>query len=162
MFLAAVDTTVISTLLAPISNSFSSFASISWVASAYLIANAALQPLFGRLTDIYGRGPGLVICHILFGAGTLMCGLAKNEYTMIAGRVIAGAGGGGMTTISSIVASDLVPLRKRGIVQGGGNISYGAGAALGGVFGGFIHDMIGWRWAFLIQVREFSSINNQD
>lgn len=91
-----------------------------------------------------------------------MCGLAKNEYTMIAGRVIAGAGGGGMTTISSIVASDLVPLRKRGIVQGGGNISYGAGAALGGVFGGFIHDRIGWRWAFLIQVREFSSINNQD
>lgn len=86
-----------------------------------------------------------------------MCGLAKNEYTMIVGRVIAGAGGGGMTTISSIVASDLVPLRKRGIVQGGGNLSYGAGAALGGVFGGFIHDRIGWRWAFLVQVRELSS-----
>ncbi|KAI5852836.1 major facilitator superfamily domain-containing protein [Morchella snyderi] len=152
VFLAAVDTTVISTLLAPISSSFSSFASISWVASAYLISNAALQPLFGRLTDIYGRRSGLVICNILFAAGTLMCGLAKNEYTMIAGRVIAGAGGGGMTTISSIVATDLVPLRKRGIVQGGGNLSYGAGAALGGVFGGFIHDCIGWRWAFLIQV----------
>lgn len=90
-----------------------------------------------------------------------MCGLAKTEYIMIAGRVIAGAGGGGMTTISSIVASDLVPLRKRGIVQGGGNLSYGAGAALGGVFGGFIHDRIGWRWAFLIQVHEPSSMDHR-
>lgn len=90
-----------------------------------------------------------------------MCGIAKNEYTMIVGRVIAGAGGGGMTTISSIVASDLVPLRKRGIVQGGGNLSYGVGAALGGVFGGFIHDRIGWRWAFLIQVCEPLSMERE-
>ncbi|RPA96842.1 MFS general substrate transporter [Choiromyces venosus 120613-1] len=152
VFLGAVDTTVITTLLAPVSSSFSSFNSISWIATGYLIANAALQPLFGKLTDIYGRQYVLVLCNVLFGAGTLMCGLAKNQYTMIMGRVIAGAGGGGLMTISSIIATDLVPLRKRGVVQGGGNIAYGAGAALGGVYGGFVHDWIGWRWAFLLQI----------
>ncbi|CUS08350.1 unnamed protein product [Tuber aestivum] len=152
VFLGAVDTTVITTLLAPISTSFSSFNSISWIATGYLIANAALQPLFGKLTDIYGRKSVLVLCNVLFGVGTLMCGLAKDQYTMIIGRVIAGAGGGGLMTICSIIATDLVPLRRRGVAQGGGNIAYGAGAALGGVYGGFIHGWIGWRWAFLLQI----------
>lgn len=152
VFLGALDTTVISTLLAPISNSFSSFTSISWIATGYLIANAALQPLFGRLTDIYGRRSLLVLCNVLFGVGNLMCGLATNQYAMVAGRVVQGAGGGGLMTISSIVATDLVPLRQRGILQGMGNIAYGSGAALGGVYGGYVSDKIGWRWAFLIQI----------
>lgn len=81
-----------------------------------------------------------------------MCGLATSEGFMIVGRVIAGAGGGGLFSISSIVGTDLVPLRKRGIVQGGGNIAFGVGASLGGLFGGVVNDHIGWRWAFLIQV----------
>ncbi|KAL7266748.1 hypothetical protein RUND412_010687 [Rhizina undulata] len=152
VFLAALDTTVITTLLAPISSTFSSFSSISWVATGYLIANSALQPLFGRLTDIYGRQAGLLFCNVSFALGTLMCGFAQNEFVMIAGRVIAGAGGGGLTAISSIVCTDLVPLRKRGVFQGCGNIAYGMGAALGGLFGGLLQDSIGWRWAFYIQV----------
>ncbi len=93
------------------------------------------------------------MCNGLFGIGTLLCGLSTNQYMMISGRVIAGAGGGGLNAISSIVATDLVPLRRRGVVQGGGNIAYGTGAALGGLFGGAILDRFGsWRWAFLIQV----------
>jgi MFS family permease len=71
---------------------------------------------------------------------------------MIAGRVVAGMGGGGLMAISTFVASDLVPLRKRGIVQGIGNLSYGVGAGLGGVFGGYVNDAWGWRYAFLAQV----------
>jgi MFS family permease len=83
-----------------------------------LIAQAALQPLFGKLTDIYGRRQGLLFSNSLFFIGTALCGLARNEYVMIIGRIVAGAGGGGLFAISSIVATDLVPLRKRGIVQG--------------------------------------------
>lgn len=71
---------------------------------------------------------------------------------MIAGRIVSGIGGGGLTAISTFVTSDLVPLRKRGVWQGIGNICYGAGSGLGGVFGGLINDSFGWRWAFLIQV----------
>ena len=71
---------------------------------------------------------------------------------MILGRVVAGSGGGCLNTISTFIGSDLIPLRKRGVWQGFGNIVFGSGMGLGGVFGGFIHDRIGWRYAFYIQV----------
>ncbi|KAF8534609.1 major facilitator superfamily domain-containing protein [Trichophaea hybrida] len=152
VFLAALDGTVISTLLAPISSEFDSFSSLSWITTAYLIAQAAVQPLFGKLTDIYGRRQGLLFSNSLFFLGTALCGLARNEYVMIVGRIVAGAGGGGLFAVSSIVATDLVPLRKRGIAQGGGNIAFGSGAALGSLWGGLSADMIGWRWAFFLQL----------
>ena len=151
-FLAALDSTVVATLSAPISASFHSFSLLSWLASAYFIANAAIQPISGRLTDIFFRRTGLIFSNIFFAVGNLICGLATTEAVMIFGRIIAGAGGGGLTAVSTFVASDLVPLRRRGVWQGFGNISYGVGAALGGVFGGWINDTLGWRVAFLIQV----------
>ncbi|KAL8655143.1 MAG: hypothetical protein Q9226_003167 [Calogaya cf. arnoldii] len=151
-FLAALDSTIIATLSAPISASFHSLSLLSWLASAYLIANAALQPLSGRLTDILGRRAGLLFSNVFFAAGNLICGLAQDEWTMILGRVVAGMGGGGLTAISTFVGSDLVPLRKRGLWQGIGNIFYGIGAGLGGVFGGWINDVWGWRVAFLVPV----------
>ena len=89
---------------------------------------------------------------MFFALGNLICGLAKTEGTIILGRVVAGIGGGGLTAISTFVTSDLVPLRKRGVWQGVGNICYGAGSGLGGVFGGWINDTLGWRWAFLLQI----------
>ncbi|KAL8742587.1 MAG: hypothetical protein Q9190_004957 [Brigantiaea leucoxantha] len=151
-FIAAIDSTLIATLSSPISNSFNSLSLLSWLASSYFIANAALQPLSGRLTDILSRRTGLIYSNIFFAAGNLICGLAKTEIIMIFGRFIAGMGGGGMFAISTFVGSDLVPLRRRGVWQGFGNISYGVGAALGGVFGGWINDVWNWRIAFLVQV----------
>jgi MFS family permease len=152
VFFGALDGTIIATLSVPISTSFKSLSLISWLASAYLIANAACQPLSGRLTDIFSRRTGLVVSNILFAAGNLICGLARSEWIMIGGRVVAGMGGGGLMAISTFVGSDLVPLRKRGVVQGIGNICFGTGAGLGGIFGGWINDVWGWRNAFLIQV----------
>ncbi|THV54270.1 hypothetical protein BGAL_0030g00020 [Botrytis galanthina] len=152
VFLGALDSTIIATLSASISTSFNSLSLLSWLASAYLIANAACQPLSGRLTDIFSRRTGLIVSNVLFAAGNLICGLAKNEWVMIFGRVVAGCGGGGLMAISTFVGSDLVPLRKRGVVQGIGNICYGTGAGLGGIFGGWVNDTWGWRMAFLAQV----------
>lgn len=94
----------------------------------------------------------MLVSNILFGAGNLICGVAKEPWVMIFGRVIAGMGGGGLMAISTFLASDLVPLRKRGLVQGLGNLCYGTGAGLGGVFGGWVNDVWGWRMAFLAQV----------
>ena len=125
---------------------------ISWLASAYFIANAALQPLSGKLTDIFGRRAGLIFSNLLFAAGNLICGLATKSWVVIVGRVISGCGGGGLTTIYTFVASDLIPLRKRALWQGYSNICYGVGAGLGGIFGGWVNDVWGWRWAFLAQV----------
>ncbi|KAH9204514.1 putative MFS multidrug transporter [Leptodontidium sp. 2 PMI_412] len=151
-FMAALDSTIIATLVPPISTSFSSFTALSWLASAYLIANAACQPLSGRLTDIFSRRSGLLFSNIFFGIGTLICGLSTSAGMIIAGRVIAGMGGGGLTAISTFVASDLIPLRRRGLWQGIGNIFWGLGSGIGGIFGGWVNDVWGWRWAFLIQV----------
>lgn len=154
VFLGAIDSTIIATLSAAISSEFKSLSLLSWLATAYLIANAACQPISGRLTDIFGRGPGLVFSNVFFAVGNLICGLAQNDATMITGRVIAGIGGGGLMSISTFLCSDLVPLRERGVVQGFGNICFGTGAMLGGVFGGFVNDNFagGWRLAFLVQV----------
>ncbi|MCJ1224315.1 hypothetical protein MMC12_000960 [Toensbergia leucococca] len=152
VFLGALDTTIIATLSAPISTSFNSLNLLAWVASAYIIATAACQPLSGKLTDIYGRCTGLVISNLLFAAGNLICGLAATKGVMITGRVISGLGGGGLMAISNFVASDLVPLRRRGLIQGLSNTAFGIGSGLGGLFGGWTNDVWGWRVAFLAQV----------
>ncbi len=149
---AALDSTIVATLSGPITAEFKSGTLFSWIASGYIIANAACQPLSGKLTDIYGRRAGLVFATTFFAAGTLICGLATEGWVIIVGRVVAGMGGGCINTISTFVGSDLVPLRKRGVWQGMSNIVFGTGMGLGGVFGGAIHDHIGWRWAFYIQV----------
>ena len=117
-----------------------------------MVSNAACQPLSGKLTDIFGRRTGLVVCNIFFAVGNLICGLATDKWVMVFGRIVAGMGGGGLTAISTFLASDLVPLRKRGLWQGIGNICFGLGSGLGGVFGGWMNDTWGWRWAFLLQV----------
>jgi MFS family permease len=154
VFLGAADTTVIATLSAQISSEFSSLSLLSWLATAYLIANAASQPISGRLTDIFGRGPGLAFSNVAFAAGNLICGLATSQKAMVIGRVIAGIGGGGLMSIPTFLGSDLVPLRKRGLVGGVANLWYGSGAMVGAVFGGVLNDYTSWGWrlAFLIQV----------
>ena len=151
-FFAAIDITLIATLTGPISESFGSGSLISWLASAYFIANGALQPLAGKLTDITSRRAGLLVSNVVFGAGNLICGLATQTWSIILGRAVAGAGGGGLLVLSQFVTSDLVPLRRRGMWSGFSNICYGVGAALGGVAGGWINDHWGWRWAFLAQL----------
>lgn len=87
-----------------------------------------------------------------FTVGTLICGIAPSMKVLLMGRFIAGIGGGGMMSVSSIVASDVVPLRQRALFQGLANLFFGLGSGIGGPLGGFISDSIGWRMAFLIQI----------
>ena len=152
IILAALDGTMVATLTASISASYNSLTLLAWLASAYYIANSVLQPLAGKLTDIYGRRAGLVLCNVLFCAGNLICGLARSELVIILGRVVAGLGGGGLNAIPLFIANDLVPLRRRGVWQGFNNICFGVGSGLGGIYGGWLNDTIGWRAAFLILV----------
>lgn len=146
------DMTIVSTLSVPISSYFNSLSLLSWVASSYLVSTSACQPLLGKLTDIFSRRTGLIYSNVLFGLGNLLSGIATQPWMIILGRVVAGMGGGGLNAISTFIMSDLVPLRRRGVWQGMGNICFGVGAAGGGLFGGWINDTWGWRWAFLVQV----------
>ena len=88
----------------------------------------------------------------MFAAGNLICALARKEWVIIVGRIFAGCGGGCLTAISTFVGSDLVPLRRRGVWQGIGNVMYGFGAGVGAILGGWINDVWGWRGAFMILV----------
>ncbi|ODQ53228.1 putative MFS multidrug transporter [Saitoella complicata NRRL Y-17804] len=151
-FLASLDGTIIAAILPKIGSEFQSFNIISFVATAYLVSTAAFQPLCGKLSDIFGRRECLVFAEVVFGIGCLGCGLSRNVGELVAARAIAGVGGGWLTALSTIISSDLIPARDRGMWQGIANIVFGVGAASGAPLGGFLADRMNWRWSFLIQV----------
>lgn len=152
VFVASMDGTVTATLISSISSSFNASEQAQWLGSAYLLSVACFTPLYGRLADIVGRKTCMFIALTFFTTGTLLCGVSSSMNMLIAARAIAGMGGGGLTTTTSIVLSDLVPLKNRGLLQGLTNIVFGLGAGLGGPIGGWMNDTLGWRRAFLIQI----------
>ncbi|MCJ1432600.1 hypothetical protein MMC27_001957 [Xylographa pallens] len=151
VLLVALDDTMLATISGPISASYNSFSKLSWIQTTFPIGASISQPLSGHLTDIYGRRKGLIVCYGLFAMGTLLCGLAPNLAVFLLGRIIEGLGGGAIVSITAFVETDLMPMRKRALIEGMGNIAYGVTLALGGVYGGAINETIGWKWAFLIQ-----------
>lgn len=121
VFLIAADQTIIATCLGKIGSDLSALNLTSWIATSYLLSLASFQPLYGRLSDIFGRKSCLLFSYGAFGIGCLLCGVAQNIYQLIAFRALQGIGGG-MTTIVSVVLSDVVPLKDRGLVSSAFNI----------------------------------------
>ncbi|RDB17436.1 Vacuolar membrane amino acid uptake transporter fnx2 [Hypsizygus marmoreus] len=152
IFLAAMDGTIVVSSYAAIGSELNQLQNTSWIATAYMLTMTSFQPLYGKLSDIFGRKACLLFAYTTFAIGCLLCGLSRDMTELIAARAFAGIGGGGMTTIVSIILSDVVPLRSRGTWQGILNIIFATGSAAGAPLGGFLSDSIGWRWAFLIQV----------
>ncbi|KAJ1027849.1 hypothetical protein NDA13_003302 [Ustilago tritici] len=152
VFVASMDGTVTATLISSISSSFNASEQEQWLGSAYLLSVACFTPLYGRMTDIIGRKNCMFTALTFFTTGTVLCGLSTSMNMLIFARALAGMGGGGLTTTTSIVLSDLVPLKNRGLLQGLTNIIFGLGSGLGGPIGGWMNDTLGWRRAFLIQI----------
>lgn len=148
VFLAAADQTIIVSTYGIIGTDLNALNNTSWIATAYFLTLTSFQPLYGKLSDIFGRKSCLLFAYLVFGLGCLFCGLARNMNELIAARAFAGIGGGGMTTVVSILLSDVITLRERGKWQGYINIIYAAGAAAGAPLGGIFADQIGWRWTF--------------
>ena len=151
VFLSAADQTIIVSSYARIGSDLQALNLTSWIATAYFLTLTSFQPLYGKLSDIFGRKPCLLWAYGIFGLGSLFCGLARDINQLIAARIFQGIGGGGMTTVVSILMSDIVPLKDRGVWQGLINITFAAGAAIGAPLGGILSDSIGWRWAFIGQ-----------
>lgn len=149
LLLVTLDVTLTSTISAAISSDFDTLSLVSWLGSAYLVSMTIVQSLSGSLTDRFGRRSGFFVGLLLFGSGNLLCGLAPNASVLIIARAIAGAGGGAVNSVTTFVISDLVPLRRRPFWQGLGNVAWAVGMGLGGVTGGIINDLAGWRWSFL-------------
>lgn len=152
VFLGALDATIVATLIAPIGSYFQQSHKSTYMGTSYLLSVCCFTPLYGRLSDIIGRKAAMLLALTLFTIGTLMCGLSTSLDMLIASQAIAGMGGGGIMTVSNIALTDLVPIRQRGLYQGLANVVFGAGAGLGGPLGGWINQVIGWRWAFLFQI----------
>lgn len=152
VFLAAVDSTMVATLLGKMASDLDAQEHISWVATSYLLSCAAFQPLFGKISDVFGRKPVILFSSICFSVGCLLCGISKDLTLLVVGRMITGIGGGGFFSLATIAVSDLVAKRERGLYQGYVNIFFHAGSASGGIVGGMIDSWLGWKWAFLIQV----------
>ncbi|KAL9018750.1 MAG: hypothetical protein Q9185_003980 [Variospora sp. 1 TL-2023] len=151
IFLSAADQTLIVTMYGKIGSDLEALNKTSWVSTAYFLTLTSFQPLYGKLSDIFGRKSALLFGYAIFGIGCLLCGLARNMNELIAARAFSGIGGGGMTTVVSIMMSDIVPLRERGTWQGIINVIYAAGAGCGAPLGGVLADLFSWRWAFLAQ-----------
>ncbi|KAG2369982.1 vacuolar amino acid permease [Suillus spraguei] len=151
VFLGSLDGTIVATLLSPIGSYFNKSEQSSYLGTSYLLSVCCFTPLYGRLSDILGRKGAMLLGLTLFGSGTIACGFAPSMEALIIARAVAGMGGGGVMTVSSIAISDLVPLKQRGLYQGMTNILFGLGAGLGGPLGGWVNDTLGWQAAFLLQ-----------
>ncbi|PYI28655.1 MFS general substrate transporter [Aspergillus indologenus CBS 114.80] len=151
IFLSAADQTIIMASYGQIGSDLKALNLTNWIATSYFLTLTSFQPLYGKLSDIFGRKTCLLFAYAIFGIGCLFCGLAQDINQLIAARVFQGVGGGGMTTVVSILMSDIVPLRERGVWQGIINMIYATGAGVGAPLGGILADYIGWRWAFIAQ-----------
>ncbi|KAI1499953.1 major facilitator superfamily domain-containing protein [Biscogniauxia marginata] len=152
VFLYGFDGTITAATYAVISSEFDATNTASWLTTSYLVTSTAFQPLYGRVSDIFGRRICFFISTITFALGCLGCGLAHDIVLLNCMRALTGFGGGGLMTMATIVNSDMIPFQKRGMYQALQNGMFGFGAICGASFGGSIADNIGWRWCFLLQV----------
>ena len=117
LFLAALDVTIVTVAIPTISQEFNSTTGYTWIGSAYLLANAATAPMWGKISDIWGRKPILLMTVGVFWVGSLICALSKNMGMLLAARAIQGIGGGGIIILVNICISDLFSMRKRGMFR---------------------------------------------
>ncbi|AAW46361.1 multidrug transporter, putative [Cryptococcus deneoformans JEC21] len=151
-FFAAFESTIAASTQGAVGTEFNSSDHVAWVAISYLTVSTAVQPLYGRASDLFGRTRLYVLSLAVFALGCLGCGLSNNLGQMIAARAICGIGGGGLITVSQVCAWDVLPMRLRPLYQAANNVTYGLGAALGASLGGILSDSIGWRFAYFFPV----------
>ncbi|KAK1965180.1 major facilitator superfamily transporter [Colletotrichum sublineola] len=152
LFLAALDVTIITTAVPTIAEEFNSNIGYIWIGSAYLLANAAFVPTWGKISDIWGRKPVLLLAVGVFWVGSLICGLATSMGMLIGARAIQGMGGGGIIVLVNICISDLFSMRQRGVYFGVLGMVWAVASAVGPVVGGVFTSEVTWRWCFYINL----------
>jgi EmrB/QacA subfamily drug resistance transporter len=152
MFLAALNQTIVATALPTIGRDFNDFENLPWVVTAFLLTSTAVAPLYGKLSDIYGRRTMLLTGLGLFTAGSVMCALAPNMLLLTLGRAVQGIGGGGIMPLAQTVIADASTPRERGRYQALiGSFWVSAGIA-GPLVGGFIAEHLPWSMIFWVNV----------
>ncbi len=152
MFLAALDQTIVATALPTIGRQFRDVSSLSWVITAYLLASTAVSPVFGTLSDVYGRRAMIITSLSLFIAGSILCALAPNMPVLILARGLQGLGGGGLLPIVQTIISDIVSPRERGQYQAYFSGIWVAAGIGGPILGGVFAEHLNWSMIFWINV----------
>jgi EmrB/QacA subfamily drug resistance transporter len=150
--LAALDQSIVATALPRIVSDLGGMSHLSWVVTAYVLASTATMPLYGKLSDQYGRKLLLYAAIVIFLLGSILCGLAQNMVELIAFRAIQGLGAGGFMPLAQIVIGDLVPPAERGKRQGSIAAVYALTSVLGPVLGGLLTDWLSWHWIFYVNL----------
>src|SRR6187399_2373310 len=150
--LAALDQTIVATALPQIAADLKGFEHLSWVVTAYLLASTVTVPLYGKLSDLYGRRRLFVVSISLFLAGSALCGFAQDMTQLIAFRALQGLGAGGLLPLSQAAIADLFSPRERGRYQGYIGSVWATAAVAGPLLGGTLTDAGSWRWIFLINL----------
>ncbi|MDO8737082.1 MAG: MDR family MFS transporter [Thermoleophilia bacterium] len=152
LLLAALDQTIVATAMPHIVQDFKALEHLSWVFTAYMLASTITIPIFGKLSDLYGRRPFYLLGIGIFLLGSILSGLAQSMLQLIIFRGIQGIGGGAIMMNSFVVISELFPPAERGKWQGVMGGIFGLSSILGPLLGGWLTDSVGWRWIFYINI----------
>ncbi|AJY74427.1 MDR family MFS transporter [Paenibacillus beijingensis] len=152
ILMAAMDNTIVTTAMGTIVSRLGGMEEFVWVTSAYMVALVAGTPIFGKLSDMYGRKRFFVFGLIVFMLGSALCGTADSIVQLSIYRAIQGIGGGALMPIAFTIIFDLFPPEKRGKMTGLFGAVFGLSSVLGPLLGGYITDHLGWNWVFYINV----------
>jgi EmrB/QacA subfamily drug resistance transporter len=152
LFLASMESTVVATATPTIVGELGGLSHFSWVFSAYMLASTTTVPLYGKLSDLYGRRRLYIVAMILFLIGSVLCGQANSMTQLILARGLQGVGAGGIMPLAFILIGEMFTLQQRTRMQGFFSGVWGVSSIVGPLLGGFLVDSLSWRWVFYINL----------
>lgn len=152
LFMAAVESTVVATAMPTVVAQLGGLAAYSWVFSIYMLTSTTTVPLYGKLSDLFGRRAVFFVAMGLFLIGSILSGLAQNMGQLIAFRALQGLGAGGLMPLAFIIIGDMLSFEQRARMQGLFSGVWGVAAIAGPLLGGFLVDQLSWRWAFFVNI----------
>ena len=152
MFLGALDQTIVATSLPAMVGELHGMEHMSWTIAAYLLSSTAATPVYGKLSDLYGRRALFGTAIAIFLVGSIACGLAASMGMLIAGRAVQGLGGGGLVSLALTIIADIIPARERGRYSAYFSTVWSTAAVGGPMLGGVLVDALSWRWVFWINL----------
>jgi EmrB/QacA subfamily drug resistance transporter len=152
ILLAAIDQTVVVPAVPAIAADLHGYGHLAWIVSAYLLTSTAATPIYGKLSDLYGRRALLLPAIALFVAASLLCAVSRSLWELIAARALQGLGGAGLMSMAQSAIADVVAPRERGRYQGYMAGTWGLASIAGPILGGWVTDQFSWRWIFWLNL----------